>query len=396
MKRISVCLSFLLLLSILLTVYTYADEIETGVLGDHVTYTFNRTRGLVQVSGTGEIWDFDPDTLPAEELLSNDAPWSAVGRVSPLAGDGDVRHIALSDGITRIGSCAFYHCPIRDVSFGDDISEIGALAFARTALQAVQFPKSLTRLEEKCFAGCDIFCAYFLGDAPDFCVNSQGNWEIFSQYDPKMGGIKLFYTPEAKGWPVKEKGFRDDEQFVMPYRDVSIASAGQFYALSVSSWLNGVGDQQFCPDEAATRAQLVSALYRIHNGEAKGRKRHFRDVDEAAWYADAMQWAVAQKMIKVGFFDRRTYPEQPVTRQELAMMLYSLSGQKEKPEEQTALGDWEDVSDSAKSAVSWARLHLLSMYGERYQQRFGPNETITRGSMAKILLDYVQHCVEKE
>ena len=74
----------------------FAAEIVTGNCGDHVTYTWNKTTGAVTISGNGPMCDyFDP----------TDTPFYSSGHSS-----GQVKTVMIENGVTSVGSGAFYCC----------------------------------------------------------------------------------------------------------------------------------------------------------------------------------------------------------------------------------------------------------------------------------------------
>lgn len=83
-----------------------------GQCGDSVIWSLKN--GVLTVSGTGAMWDFDP-------------PESVPGYYGK---SGEIRAIVIEAGVTRIGSCAFRELANAvSVSFTSDVTEIGDRAF---------------------------------------------------------------------------------------------------------------------------------------------------------------------------------------------------------------------------------------------------------------------------
>lgn len=99
---------------------------------------------------------------------------------------------------------------------------------------------------------------------------------------------------------------------------------------------NGVSNTQFAPNAPTTRGQLMAVLARLDDADTTG---------------DAMQkgmdWAM-QKGISDG-----SNPEQTMTRQQLATMLWRYAGM---PQSDAAMeySDSEAIADYAKTAMNWA------------------------------------------
>ena len=110
----------------------------------------------------------------------------------------------------------------------------------------------------------------------------------------------------------------------------------------------------------------------------------FRDVDEDAWYHEAVDYALDNGLMS-GVSDREFAPGSTLTRAMVAQMLYSLEG---KPAAGSA--DFADVAEGAwyADAISWAAGEgIVSGYGDT----FGPNDPITREQLAAILYRYAQN-----
>ena len=75
----------------------------------------------------------------------------------------------------------------------------------------------------------------------------------------------------------------------------------------------------FSPDVFASRAMLVTVLYRMEPREqAPG--AGFSDVSDGTWYTEAVNWAAANGVVN-GYPDGTFRPDRAVTRQETAAIL---------------------------------------------------------------------------
>ena len=99
-----------------------------------------------------------------------------------------------------------------------------------------------------------------------------------------------------------------------------------------------------------TRAMLVTILYRIEGEPSVSYSGKFSDVPSGRWYSKAVEWAAAQGIVG---------PEDSVTREQLAAILYRYAG-KTKGFDVSASASLSGYTDSAKvaayaqSAVKWA------------------------------------------
>ena len=101
--------------------------------------------------------------------------------------------------------------------------------------------------------------------------------------------------------------------------------ANAYYAKAVA-WAvengitNGMTETTFAPDATCTRGQSVTFLYRALKGTASG-SANFTDVASDAFYADAVNWAVANNVTN-GTSNTTFSPNADCTRAEIVTFLY--------------------------------------------------------------------------
>ena len=119
-------------------------EIVTGACGENATYSLNRTTGVLTISGTGQMYDYDTD--------------------SPFADNAEIESVIIENGITTVGEWAFTgSSKIRTVTLPNTLSEIGEFAFRGcTLLRNIALPLSLTTLGNSAFFGCTSLYAVLL------------------------------------------------------------------------------------------------------------------------------------------------------------------------------------------------------------------------------------------
>ena len=83
---------------------------------------------------------------------------------------------------------------------------------------------------------------------------------------------------------------------------------------------NGTGADTFSPNATVTRGQVVTFLFRFEKAAA-GDENPFVDVDEDAYYADAVAWAV-EEGITNGTSDTTFSPDNNCTRGQIVTFLY--------------------------------------------------------------------------
>ena len=122
--------------------------------------------------------------------------------------------------------------------------------------------------------------------------------------------------------------------------------------------MNGVGDGKFAPNDTTTRAQVVTMLWRLEGSPAYVGMSEFSDVDNEEWYGPAIRWASAEGI--VNGYDGKFAPNDAVTREQLVTILYRYAQYKKMDVsvgEDTNILSYDDAFDVhqwAMSAMQWA------------------------------------------
>lgn len=150
--------------------------------------------------------------------------------------------------------------------------------------------------------------------------------------------------------------------------------------------INGMGFGIFAPHKTATRAQATKILWVMGGSHEAQSVTHFPDVDAFAWYAPAVAWAKENKVVN-GYADGNFGPEDPITRQDLVVLLYRWSGEaQEDLSHLSAYKDGGDVSLYAQEAVCWAiEKGILTGYTDKTLR---PKNQITRAELAAVMVRY--------
>ncbi len=157
---------------------------------------------------------------------------------------------------------------------------------------------------------------------------------------------------------------------------------------------NGTGDNKFTPDGNMTRGMLVTVLYRLAY-EPDAVNADFGDVAANAYYSDAVAWAESQGVVK-GYSNNAFGPEDDVTREQLATILYRYAEKNGYPtDQQNTTGTFTDkgeVSSYASEAMNWAvSAGLINGTGDG---RLAPKENAARGQVATILMRFCENVVK--
>ncbi len=150
--------------------------------------------------------------------------------------------------------------------------------------------------------------------------------------------------------------------------------------------INGMGFGVFAPYKTATRAQATKILWVMGGSRQAEANPDFPDVAPMAWYAPAVAWAKENGVVN-GYSDGTFGPEDPISRQDLVVLLYRWSGVTQ--EDLSAIADFTDgshVSIYAREAICWAIENgILTGYNDHTLR---PKNQITRAEMAAIMVRY--------
>ena len=121
----------------------------------------------------------------------------------------------------------------------------------------------------------------------------------------------------------------------------------------------GVAEDLFAPDEATTRAEFVSILWRLEGEPLVEAAEGFHDVFDSDWYNNAIRWASANRIAE-GYGENIFAPDDIVTREQMVSILWRYCKYKNydvSVGEETNILSYEDAFDIAQYAIpamQWA------------------------------------------
>ncbi len=146
----------------------------------------------------------------------------------------------------------------------------------------------------------------------------------------------------------------------------------------------------FDPQGVTTRAMIPTILYRMEGSPAITQSTMFSDVEPGLWYSNGIIWA-AENEIVLGQGDGTFSPNAPITREQLAAMLYRFATYKRldlgSEGDLSAFADGDQVSLWALDAVRWAvGSGLMKGKGEGILDPLGG---ATRAETSTMLMNFV-------
>ena len=168
---------------------------------------------------------------------------------------------------------------------------------------------------------------------------------------------------------------------VSPFADV----ATDAYYYDAVKWAvnkgitNGVSETLFGPDQACTRAQIVTFLWRAAGSPEPKSGSSFADVAADAYYAKAVAWAVENGITK-GTSETMFHPDETCTRAQGVTFLYRALGKLA-----AAQAGFTDVAADSyyADAVNWAAENGVTKGIS--ETLFGPDGSCTRAQIVTFL-----------
>ena len=158
----------------------------------------------------------------------------------------------------------------------------------------------------------------------------------------------------------------------------------------------GTSSTKFSPDSPTSRGMIVTILHRLE-GLPSATGTAFSDVPAGQWYTDAVAWASANNIVN-GYGNGKFGPNDPITREQMAAILYHYAEYKEYDTSITGsaitFADGEQVSAYAVDAVNWAiGVGLLQGVGNN---KLSPASGATRAQTATILMRFCESIAAPE
>ena len=170
------------------------------------------------------------------------------------------------------------------------------------------------------------------------------------------------------------------------FTDVSTKTGFQWAADSIdfgadNGIIKGATTYTFAPSKSLTRAQLVTILYRAAGSPSvSGVTNPFKDT-KSDYYTNAMLWAYKNSIV-TGTSATTFSPDSPVTREQIAAILYRYMGSPTATGSLTGFTDRANVSTYATTAMQWA---IGKGYITGIGTKLDPKGNATRAQVAVII-----------
>lgn len=157
--------------------------------------------------------------------------------------------------------------------------------------------------------------------------------------------------------------------------------------------MDGVGNGMFAPYQDTNRAMIVTILWRLEGKHTAAGPLSFTDVPYGQWYTEAIRWA-SEKGIVTGYSAQSFGPNDTITREQMAAILYRYAGYKgyntAARGDLNSFRDCNTVSTWARDAMSWANSEMLinGMPGSLLAPQGSANRSQTAAILHRFCLKY--------
>lgn len=152
--------------------------------------------------------------------------------------------------------------------------------------------------------------------------------------------------------------------------------------------LRGTDEIHFSPRINTTRGMVATMLYRLAAEPAADNINNiFKDVAEGRYYTAAVKWSADQKIL-TGYENQLFLPDNNITREEFAAMLWRYAG---SPAPQSAIADYRDMPPSGSwsaAALCWA-VETGILQG-RASDTLAPQDYASRAEIAAMVMRFVE------
>jgi hypothetical protein len=194
--------------------------------------------------------------------------------------------------------------------------------------------------------------------------------------DGTITPVEGAYNPVTKSFEFSTSHLSSYALVSFPFTDVV---TGKWYYSFVAyafnnNLFNGLSTTEFGPNETMTRAMLMTVLARNAKVDTA--------VASGVWYEKGMNWA------KENGISDGSNPQDSITREQLATMLYRYAGSPQTSGNVSAFNDASKIDDYATTAMKWGvEMGLIQGMGDG---KLAPLDTATRAEVAAILTRFTK------
>lgn len=151
---------------------------------------------------------------------------------------------------------------------------------------------------------------------------------------------------------------------------------------------SGTSKTTFSPEQAMTRGMFVTVLGKQAKAEGSANRNSFSDVKSSDYFAPYVEWAAGNGIVS-GTGNGKFSPNQSVTREQMAVILYNYVGKiggntSYSDNAVNRFPDSRKVSGFAEKAMQWAVSHRILSGSDG---KLLPQGTATRAQVAQVFMN---------
>ena len=144
----------------------------------------------------------------------------------------------------------------------------------------------------------------------------------------------------------------------------------------------------FGPNDNLSRAQFAQILFNKECRPVVNYLLQYSDVADGAWYTEAIRWATSQGIVG-GYGNGMFGPNDNITREQLAVMLWRYSGSPAATNKELRFNDTDEISGFALEAMRWAVEN--GVINGKGNGILDPKGLATRAQVAQMLKNFLNN-----
>ncbi len=358
------------------TFVSLGEYTPSNVCGQHLIWSFDDDTGVLTIEGSGSMTNYS--------LQSYDrAPWYSLS--------DSIASVSLPDGLTTIGSFAFYGCTaLTEVTIPANVTTIGNGAFSGcTGLTEVTIPANVTTIGNGAFSGCTGLIEVTIPAAVDkigafVFTNCTALVRVLFQGDKAYIQTVQYYgtngsgmeeTPEDLTLTEAGQNMLGPHEQTVIYGCTTGADGDKHSRIVNDGW----------GDVIPAGTELISDMCPRYYAEKFGYTFYatdvFEDVRQGKYYTIPVAWAYGRGITN-GKDDTHFGPNETCTRGQVVTFLWNAMG---KPAPTITDCPFVDVKPGKYyyDAMLWAL--ETGITSGKDDTHFAPNETCTRGQVVTFI-----------
>ena len=203
-------------------------------------------------------------------------------------------------------------------------------------------------------------------------------------------GSSPIYNPNPSGKGNVSDSNTEPVEYTVKFEDLSDAewASEAIKYLAKKGVLTGKNEKEFCPNQNVTREEFTKIIISALELSDEKSSNSFNDVESGRWSEKYISSAVRLGIVS-GVTDFEFMPETPITREQMAAIIYrALMLFDKSTGQRTVFDDDSQISDFAKDAVQClAGRGIISGVGNNI---FSPKAYVTRAQAAKIVYELLK------